>query len=413
MKEDMLEKNAVEDEDFDIPDDDNMQNTKQPERSKIKSLNKIGAIWASLIILAIIGTISWFTMSREVENSGLQMTAEGTPFEIRVSGNNTGALTHTQTGVGDLATYTSSEIYGLASSNSYLKKLANGTLITGSTYETNATNSTIKWRLSQAYDSEEDKGFGPDSQGELSFSIVPTQSGELNPSFKMRLEGYIAPDQRENDDGTYQVMENKILPIASDSTDEQKQSVTYLNGHILFFSSRTNVGTNAEPVYEYSGLLDENDIKLSDIVDSSIVTNGKVYATQNTAITATIYWIWSNTFGQMVFSANENNSKTPVGHNSETRSDIQNYILENTLSVFDETSFEFESGTSEADKITAIKNMMAVSSGTGDEITYSFSATKVNTGTNLDVLTLAYNSADQKIGTHIDYVLLALSINNQ
>lgn len=383
------------------------------DRYRRTSLIKLFAMGAALILLIVVGTISWFTMNREVENTGLQMTAEGIPFEIRVTGNNTGALSHIQTGQGDLATYTSSEIYGLASSNSYLKKLSNGTLVTGSSYETNATDSTIKWRLSQAYDNEEDKGFGPDSQGELSFSIVPTQSGELNPSFKMRLEGYIAPDQRENDDGTYQVMENKILPIASESTDDQKQSVSYLNGHILFFSSRTNVGTNAEPVYEYTGLLDENDIKLSDIVDSSLVTNGTVNVTRNTAITATIYWIWPNTFGQMVFAANENNSKTPVGYNSETRSDIQNYILDNTLSIFDETSFDFEPGTSDADKIASIKNMMAVSSGSGDEITYSFNANKVNTGTNLDTLTLAYNSADQKIGTHIDYVLLALSINNQ
>ena len=44
-------------------------------------------------------------MNREVENNGLAMTATDIPFEIRVSGSNVGALSHTQSGQGEQASY--------------------------------------------------------------------------------------------------------------------------------------------------------------------------------------------------------------------------------------------------------------------------------------------------------------------
>ena len=79
-----------------------------------------------------------------------------------------------------------------------MKGLTNGSLVENSTYATDSTNNYIKWRLTQAYDGAEDKGLGPDSQGALTFSVVPKQSGELNPSFSLRIEGYIAPNQKNN-----------------------------------------------------------------------------------------------------------------------------------------------------------------------------------------------------------------------
>ena len=277
----------------------------------------------------------------------MAMTATDIPFEIRVIGSNVGALSHTQSGQGEQASYTDQEIYGLAPNNSYLKGLTNGSLVENSTYATDSTNNYIKWRSTQAYDGAEDKGLGPDSQGALTFSVVPKQSGELNPSFSLRIEGYIAPNQKNNYNGTYQVLNNSIVPITNESTDEQKKAVEHLNSHILFFKSRTNVRTQQNPKYEYSGLLDKEQISLADIVDPTVLINNRLIATANTPIDAMIYWIWPNTFGQMVF---DRNSQTPVGADNATRTDIQNYILDNVLSVFDESAFEFEEGITESQK---------------------------------------------------------------
>ena len=171
-----------------------------------------------------------------------------------------------------------------------------------------------------------------------------------------------------------------------------------------------DIGTPGKPIYAYSGLLDRDSIELKDIVDSSLLTNGKLIATEGTPIPATIYWIWPNTFGQMVFAGNENSNRTPVGANSTDRAEIQNYILNNLLTVFDESAFNFESGTTDAQKIAAIRDKMTYSSGSGDDITYTFNGDTVNSGSNLSELTLGYNSADQKIGTNVNYVLLVLSL---
>lgn len=373
-------------------------------------LMKLGVMVLFFFIVFAFATAAWFSMNKDVTAGGMGVALTTSDFEIRVSGTNTGALSYTQSGVGQAAQYASEEIYGLSSDGTYLKGLLNGSSVIENTYDTDDSNQIIKWRLSQAYDTAEDKGLGPDSQGALTFQVVPKRSGELNPNFSLRLEGYVAADQKKNEDGSYQVIQNKITPITGESDAELQQGVNYLNGHMLFFKNRTNIGTEQNPIYAYSGLLDKDSIELKDIVDPALLTNGMLSVTANSPITATIYWIWPNTFGQMVFAANENGQRTPVGATDAARTEIQNYILANPLDVFEESVFGFAAGTSDAAKEAAIRNMMATSSGTGDEITYTFSTAAVSTGSNLDTLTLGYNSADQKIGTKVNYVLLALSL---
>lgn len=384
---------------------------KDDERKKRRSsLIKLLIMLVLSFVIWIFSTIAWFAMNDSVRANGGTIALATSDFEIRVSGSNVGALSYTQTGQGQNASYSSDEIYGLAPNNSYLKGLKNGVSAGTDTYDTNDANSQIKWRLSTPYSSTEDKGLGPDSQGELTFSVVPKRSGELNPSFSLRLDGYRAENQLKNENGSYQVLENNIAPITSSSDASAQKGVAHLNSHILFFKSRTNIGTEQKPVYTYSGLIDKDSIELKDIVNPSLLTNGNLIATEGTPIPATIYWIWPNTFGQMVFSGSENSNRTPVGYDDADRTELRNYVLNNLLTVFDESVFNFESGTTNAQKISAIREKMASSSGSGDDITYSFNQNTVNSGSNFSDLTLGYNSADQIIGTHVNYVLLVLAL---
>ena len=47
---------------------------------------KMAAMVGIVVAVMAFGSIAWFTMSREVEGQGVQMTAEEAPFEIQVSG---------------------------------------------------------------------------------------------------------------------------------------------------------------------------------------------------------------------------------------------------------------------------------------------------------------------------------------
>ena len=337
----------------------------------------------SLAVLAfavfIFATIAWFTMNREVGTSGMGVQVAGTPFELAVSGTNVGALSYEQSGTAESPTYTPSEIYGKAGSDTTAKELTDGSLQNG-TYYTDGSNPKIKWRLTDEYN---DKGLGPNSQGALTFYVIPKSSGTFDVNFSISLEGYTAT-QSKNRNGSYDV--ESISVIGENGTTDEKAALNYLNGHILFFSGRRNTGTEEKPVYEYTGFLDVNDFSLSE------VNGGAVSATADTPIPVTIYWVWANTFGQMVFSAEDNGNKVPVGYDSGTRANIREFIVDNPTWIFDDMT--------EASVLSklAVRN---------DDV-YTFDETTVGSGTNYADLTLGYNKADQKIGTSIRYMLLIL-----
>ena len=61
----------------------------EKQEMNIKKLSSVKIIVIALLIISVIvfGSLSWFTMSKEVGGSGVQMTAEDALFEIQVSGN--------------------------------------------------------------------------------------------------------------------------------------------------------------------------------------------------------------------------------------------------------------------------------------------------------------------------------------
>ena len=58
------------------------------QEMNIKKLSSVKIIVIALLIISVIvfGSLSWFTMSKEVEGSGTQMTASDLPFELEVRG---------------------------------------------------------------------------------------------------------------------------------------------------------------------------------------------------------------------------------------------------------------------------------------------------------------------------------------
>ena len=352
---------------------------KKKETMRKKQVVKFGSLMVLTVIILIFATIAWFTMNKNVETSGMGVKVAAAPFELAVEGSNVGALSYKQSGTLESPTYTPSEIYSKADNGTTAKELTNGSLQEG-VYYTDDSNPKIKWRLTDDYN---DKGLGPNSQGALAFKVIPNSSGSFDVTFSINLEGYTAT-QSKNTNGSYDV--ESISLIDSNSSANEKSAVDYLNGHILFFSGRRNVGTDKSPIYEYTGFLDPSEFTLSEIKGTT------VNATEGTAIPVTIYWVWANTFGQMVFSADDNGGKTPVAFDDATRTVIREYVVGNPTKIFDD--------------MTEANILSKLATKTNNE--YAFDKDTVEDGTNFADLTLGYNKADQKIGTNVRYMLLVL-----
>ena len=91
---------------------DDQRSEKKQERNR--SIIKLCAIGALILIVIIFSSIAWFTMNREVGTSGMGVKVAPAPFELAVEGTNVGALSYKQSGTVQSPVYTSSEIYGKA-----------------------------------------------------------------------------------------------------------------------------------------------------------------------------------------------------------------------------------------------------------------------------------------------------------
>ena len=376
------------------------------------ALSKMAILLAFTVLVWLFLTIAWFTMNKENNASGMGVKVGTNEFEIRVSGDNIGARSYTQSGTGNTATYSGSDILNFAS---LFSKFKDG-VVSGTFYDTDASNQEIKWRLTTDYDTKEDKGLGPGSEGVLTFWIVSKKEGALDPSFSINLEGYVAPNQHKNDNGSYEVTESDMAKITTSSDPAQIAGLSHLNGHILFFNHRDGEGTTASP-YTYTGLLDKDGFSLSDVKGSAQTVH------VGDTIQVDLYWVWPNTLGQMVLTKTENSNRTPIftevdAEDSENpdnparlqaKADIQDYVLQNITSIFDISKMKFEPDVStDAAKIVAVKDMLATSTTVEGETVYSFDAETASS--NLTDLSSGYNNADQKIGTNVNHVLIALQV---
>ena len=68
-----------------------MKNENELKKMQRASLLKMIVIAVIVIMFIVFGSVAWFTMNREVEGAGVQMTAEEVPFELMVTGDTTRA----------------------------------------------------------------------------------------------------------------------------------------------------------------------------------------------------------------------------------------------------------------------------------------------------------------------------------
>ncbi len=355
---------------------DDQRSEKKQERNR--SIIKLCAIGTLILIVIIFSSIAWFTMNRETSTSGMNIKAGGPSFELAVAGDNIGAISYMGSGENS-ATYTGTALNDFQTGPNAADG-QNGTYNistggSGTFYTTGGSDDVIKWRLESEYDRYDD-GLGPDSQGSFTFYVVPKVSGSLTVKFSLALEGYAATVTK-NDDLSFNV--DNLAKI--EESNAEYSAVTYLNGHMLFFTGRNGSGTEQSPYY-YTGLIDKDEFEMT-------FNN----CTVDEVIPVTLYWIWPKTFVQLICLADSGN--VAATSDTTTAADLRQYVVDNSTMILKD--------------ITAAKakEYMTTSETVGEETVYTFDSD--TTSGNLTVLSTGYNKADQNIGTTVKYFLLVLS----
>lgn len=371
---------------------DGAQEQDQPQRSageiKRAYLFKLVAMIVIIGILLIYTTIAWFTMSKEVGMNGMSIGTAEMPFELAVPENgNIGSISYIQSGTKESATYDAGTAIndmengahaGDGELGTYTYITSVGTTSSGSFYATSGSSDTIKWRLT---DPENVNGLGPNSSGKFVFYVIPKQTGELRIRVKLSIEGYKATVSR-NENNTFEAKELEKI----ESDDPRFSAVTYLNSHMLFFKEWTGSQQGATAPYYYRAFLEGGELEIT-------LTNCVV----DRLVPVTIYWIWPNTYAQMTCIADTGN----VANSSEGASDVDS----STVEALRRFVVERRSEILKSD--TDLANLMASSSLVDEETVYTFASETA--AENVEDLSLAYNLADQEIGTSIQYFLLTLS----
>lgn len=318
------------------------------EKSKDKNKKSLKMKIISTCVLAfvlIVCSVAWFTIDKNIDLQSMEMSASDFPFEIKTVGT------------------ASNENSEILDSLGYVNNESDSSNITSD------ENNKIYWLMNDESNMKNDvdsEGINPGSYGKLTFYIVPKKSGTMEFTFNLNLTGY----KTENE---------QLTKLDSDS---DKNVTDLLSGHIMFFE---NYDSSSK---YYSGHITNGNFNYK-IQDAE---KGKEYP-------VTIYWIWPNTLGQLLLTKNDKNinGADPVFQGgSNDRSNFGKYLYENFNQYLDtdKNTNLVENGKLKSDYMNAINSMVSNS-------TYNVK--------HLTELSSAYNDADEKIGTTVEYVLLELN----
>ncbi len=351
------------------------ENMSQDELKKMRRMSYIKMVAMVGIMAAVLAfsSIAWFTMNREVEGSGVQMTAVNTPFELKTQGSAGNADSYLPTGE---AGYTKiSE--------------ATGTLLT------TGSQQKIQWLVTDDYEAnnyatgktQDQLGIKPGSSGVLHFWIVPHDRASLDLTFKLNVTPYKKQYPVVNGNPNYEALPT---PVKMTDSAEDTAIMGYIDGHILFF--------------RYHGLNDNPDdltnTKYSKLIDDSItekITFEKDNEGNLLPYEVKIHWIWPETLGEAVLRDSE--SRTAVCDTKtveETSGEGDEAITTNSysnelLTKLNSEPSRFLNGYTFPSGVTAL---------TQEDITREYST-----------LSIRYNNADQEIGDNIMYLLAEMIVS--
>ena len=332
------------------------------------------AAMAGIVAAAMaFGSIAWFTMNREVEQTGIAMTADELPFEIAAYG--TKGVRNTSIISKIAASFLDGELYPYEETNYRI---------------TNGNTDSLRLQYSSG-----DSDIGPGSSGICDLYVVSKINGNLEVNITMNVIAYAYADKYDLENGQkvsdgnngYKTTSTLVAVSDINTTDfnitapqlaEVRKAADYLSGHIMFFedeSSGNATYTYVKPLTACTRIYQNNEAE-----------EGSVYHVP-------IYWMWPNTLGQLALQSDTGQrvgdpvvEETIVNLNDETETDkekVLSYLWSNRNNVFTNSS-----------------------SITSSDIVYHADAPA-----NFKTLSDGYNAADYAIGTNIAYFMIELTVS--
>ena len=374
-----------------IESDKVYEGSEELKKEKRKAIYHIVMVVIAAIVIIIALCIAWFVSNNRVQSTGSAVSADARSVELRSYG---GAGIHDDL----LKKIMNSE--QTDSQNSFWYELAD---TAKGFFETSSDEYAINWLLSDTsnmgnystkpsgYESWEeywknppkgverqDKAIEPGSSGSLTFYVVPKYNGTVELDMNLSVIPY-----KVNED------------IFTEITEENdKAAKNYVDGHILFFLKK---GTDNKEI-----------LWIKDGTFNIEIEN----AEKNKEYGYTLYWCWSQSFGEAVLKKDDSylNGRKILFSDFTNGETMRNTILQtDSLSMVKAPGRYFYSNltknplSSDQKELEQIKDMYNKSSG---ELNEAAKNAFVD-------LSSYYNQADQYIGSHVDCVRVRLTSENK
>ena len=343
---------------------ENIIAVEEQQRSKKTKLIKLGTASAFSAIILIFVTIAWFTMNKDVGTGGMSVKTATMPFEIAVKGSTVRNDT-------ELIKADNTYTYGD-------DEIISGYYLTGS------TDTQIKIRYTPS--AEEETDFGPGSSGIIEFYVVPKQDGDLTVQIDLNVIGFRELGETNTTIKRVSELTTANSGLEQSVIDQYQEAENYLKGHIMFF--------------EEEGDTDENTMEDQRYYYEKPITGRTINKTFPNAIKnvpqkVTIYWMWTNTLGQIALRNNT------TGYRSDYP--IVKDVANGTSDI---------SNTDKGKVIQYLKDNKNLVFTNYSEITDAIIDDANNAGdkTSFKKLSDGYNDADFLIGSSLSYFMVDINV---
>ena len=368
-----------------------------------KNLIRFGSLAVLAFVVWLFATIAWFTMNRDVGTSGMGVTTATLPFDIATKGELVRNRSYLRTVRPDYSEGTS-------------ETLSDKNNVEGEYYTAGNTDTLIlRFDPTQVDDPETldvDERYlpdiGPDSSGELSLYIIPKKDGAIDAYIDLDIISFRSVEV--NDEEALLEITSGLTTASSGLTSEQitscQDAANYLKGHIMFFEEISPSPSS----YSYK----------------KPVTDGKIHFHENNAVKGkaykvNIYWMWTNTFGQIALQTNANDLRNGVPVVQETnnmgteeqptdKAIVLQYLKDNKDRIFADINV-YENLSAEEKEEYDAKTDEEKADYENDTIDSWINS--ADTRKYFELLSDAYNNADFTIGTNLNYFMIEVTVKNE
>jgi hypothetical protein len=326
---------------------------------------------------------AWFISNTQVATNALHVQAsDSSPFELAAAGTTAGSYDNAL----------KSEVLGwdttwTTGTQSTIKDSSDPST-TFTVTATGSAASQINWVMSADSNlnntsnaSSEKQGLSPGASGQLTFYVIPKQSGDMTIRFDLSLTPYTTVTGNTTTDGVISFTSKSTgttLKVAP-STDETANDL--LSGHLLFFLNRDENGY-------YSDWIEDGTFSIE-------LKNAVVDAAQS----VTLYWVWPYIVGQMVLPTSSAERLSPYSllfSNEDMRAALLKDMKSNLFTKYlyeDIATGDTGATQAQTNLVNSLDTLFGGSLSLSEYYNYD----------------QYYNQADQYIADHISCVLLRLS----